>query len=302
MQRFDAATVTWRGGSNWTDNPEVTVERQVDGAWQPYADQSGEIFTTVHTPTGVSLVNERTTTQEWLWTATFEAFDAWPKADVTGGQVPSGTYRFVMNGHIHTGGKAKAYALQSAPFTVTPWEGLKASAPAVVNGDVVVSTDPVVYPRTYTPDPSFHFIKDDGGDPLNPAPNDGKSTFCRTCSFRPWARTGTVQSVDVTVVKDGVVTRTVQATQQPDGSWRAATGLQPGEVAFVNRGGVVDSYGEINGTPTQAIDAAGALSPAPAIDPTVAVPETGLAVSLPIFALVLLGVGIGVRRRRGTLA
>src|SRR5207245_1554155 len=94
MKRFDAASVTWRGGSNWVDNPNVKVQRLVDGNWQDYADQSGEIVTTVHKPAGVSLVSERQGTQEWLWTATFEAFDAWPKADVAGGQVPSGTYRF----------------------------------------------------------------------------------------------------------------------------------------------------------------------------------------------------------------
>ena len=31
----------WVGGDNWTDNPTVTVQRRVGGAWKPYADQSG---------------------------------------------------------------------------------------------------------------------------------------------------------------------------------------------------------------------------------------------------------------------
>src|SRR5206468_11861731 len=122
---------------------------------------------------------ERQGTQEWLWTATFEAFDAWPKADVPGGQVPAGTYRFLINGHIHQGGQSVEYKdLSSAPFEVQPWDGLKASDPTVDGGDVVVQTDPVVYPRTYTADASFPWVKDDGGD----KPGSG-SNFCKTCSF-----------------------------------------------------------------------------------------------------------------------
>jgi hypothetical protein len=302
MQRFDAAAVTWRGGSNWTDNPYVKVQRQVDGQWVDYADQSGEIVTTVHPLSGVSLAAERTSPQEWKWTATFEAFDAWPKADVEGGQVPAGTYRFLMDGKIHQGGTATDYHLQSAPFTVTPWTGLRAADPTVAGGDVTVSTDPVVYPRTYPADPSFHFISDDGGDPLVSTPDDGKSAFCRTCSFRPWARTGTVESVTVTVVRDGVVVRDVPAVKQPDGTWKAATALQPGELAFVNRGRVRDGYGELNGAPTKAIDAAGQLTDAPQIDPGVSVPEGPLAVGLPIAALLLLGAGLVVRRKRSAAA
>ena len=37
----DATHFTWLGGSNYTDNPVVTVERQVGAAWVPFADMSG---------------------------------------------------------------------------------------------------------------------------------------------------------------------------------------------------------------------------------------------------------------------
>src|SRR5204863_315758 len=47
IQRFDGATFTWDGGNNYTDNPYVTVERQVGGTWVPFADQSGEVPVTV---------------------------------------------------------------------------------------------------------------------------------------------------------------------------------------------------------------------------------------------------------------
>lgn len=288
LERFGAATVTWRGGSNWTDNPTVKVQRQLGGRWTDYADQSGEIITTIHVPEGVSLVAERAGTQEWLWTATFEAFDAWPKADVEGGQVPSGTYRFVVDGRIHAGGKATPYRLQSKPFNVVPWGGLRASDPSLVNGDVVVRTAPVVYPRTYRPDPSFPLIKDDGGDKPG-----ASSVLCRTCSFRPWARTGTVRSVSVTVTRtDGRHLRDVDAVKQPDGSWKAPTRLQPGERAFVGIASVKDEYGELNSVPTRAVDAFGNLTAATgATGPgtvTGQLPRTGPPPVIPLIALVSL--------------
>jgi hypothetical protein len=298
LQRFDAAAVTWRGGSNWTDNPHAKVQRRLNGKWVDYADQSGEIVTTIHVPSGVTLATERTGTQEWLWTATFEAFDAWPRADVVGGQVPSGSYRFVLAGNIHQGGKPTPYTLQSKAFTVSPWAGLSAADPKLVSGQAVVRTAPVVYPRTYKADPSFRFVHDDGGD----KPGAG-SVFCRTCSFRPWARTGTVSSVTFSVVKDGRVVRTVPATRQADGSWRAPVALQPGEKAYVARGGVRDTYGELNGVPTRAVSADGSLSAAPTgsvvLGPASGdLPRTGLALGWPLAALLLLGVSFAVRRWR----
>ncbi|HMC71385.1 MAG TPA: hypothetical protein VKJ07_19670, partial [Mycobacteriales bacterium] len=38
IQRFDAATFTWDGGNNYTDDPRVTVERSEGGRWTPFAD------------------------------------------------------------------------------------------------------------------------------------------------------------------------------------------------------------------------------------------------------------------------
>src|SRR4051812_49101562 len=54
IQRFDAATFTWVGGNNYTDNPDVKVERLVDGQWQAFADQSGEVPVTVKYPFNAS--------------------------------------------------------------------------------------------------------------------------------------------------------------------------------------------------------------------------------------------------------
>ncbi len=303
-ERFSGPSVTWRGGSNWTDNPTVRVQRLVNGRWRDYADQSGEVVTTVHVPPGVTTIaTDRTGSQQWVWTATFEAFDAWPRADVSGGQVPDGTYRFVMAGHIHTGGAVTPYSLSSSAFDVRPWEGLEVSDPALApGGGVVVRTDPVVYPRSYPADASFPFVRDDGGDPLSGNPTT--SLLCRTCSFRPWARTGAVSSLRVSVVRGGRVVRTVPAVRQVDGSWRAATHLTPGEVALVARAGERDFYGEINGLATRAIGPDGTLGPAPPVGAPSALPETlPEAPWVPVLPLAGLGVGavaaVLLGRRRG---
>jgi hypothetical protein len=114
IQRFDAATFTWDGGNNYTDNPEVTVERKAGDSWVPFANQSGEIPVTLQypasanctkagdvyggNPTNGDLPNPdpskvdpacaaadaqglatgtaayRAGGQVWKWTATFEAF------------------------------------------------------------------------------------------------------------------------------------------------------------------------------------------------------------------------------------
>ena len=48
--------------------------------------------------------------QEWMWTANFEAFDAFPAAI---GSTPAGTYRFVVDGLIRQGGADTPYHLES---------------------------------------------------------------------------------------------------------------------------------------------------------------------------------------------
>jgi hypothetical protein len=243
IERFDAATFRWVGGDNWTDNPAVTVQRLVDGQWQAYADESGEIPVVLDEPPAAysDLLKNREGKQRWTWTASFEAYDSYPRADIAGGQVPDGTYRFVVRGRIHRHGAAQPYGLHSNPFTVSPWTGLTGSDLRVsATGSVSFVTAPVVYPRTYSS--PIRFVHDDGGG----LPN-ADSVICKTCSFRPWATTGTVVSALVSVLDaQGHVVRTVPATY--DGSrWHAAAHLTSGETAAVLPGGLRDSYGETNG-------------------------------------------------------
>lgn len=234
VTRFSAATFTWRGGSNAVDNPVARVERLVDEEWVPYADQTGEVQTMVHYPSGLQGVFDTWSGgQEWHWTANFEAFDAFPVTAVPGGQTPDGTYRFVVDGVLRTGGAAEPYHLESEPFEITPWEGIAVTdLQEEPDGSVSFLVD-VTYPRTY--ESGFRYIADDEGDVL-----------CRTCSFRPWASTAGIASAAVTVTRADTTDEIVPAALV-DGRWVAPTALGPGDTAMVARGGVVDAFGEING-------------------------------------------------------
>jgi hypothetical protein len=231
VERFDAATFTWRGGSNAVDNPDVRVERLVDGVWQPYADMSGEVQTLVDFPNGVQgVADTHTGRQEWRWTASFEAFTGFPARF---GATPAGAYRFVVDGVSRVSGASEPYALTSEPFEVRPWSGLQVADPVVDGRGDVSFASSVAYPRSYAS--AFRTIKD-----------DGRTTICRTCSFRPWAQVGSVASAVVTVTRaDGSVERVPASLS--DGRWTASTALRPGDRAVLAPGDVRDAAGNGNG-------------------------------------------------------
>jgi hypothetical protein len=233
ITRFDAASFQWRGGSNAVDNPTVRVERFVDGAWVPHADQSGQVQTMVELPQGVpGIVGTYLGQQEWHWTATFEAFDAKPARL---GQTPSGTYRFVVEGAARSGGATTPYQLTSDPFEVSPWTGITVSDVRVQQRDVSFVVDPIAYPRTYTS--PLRFVADGPSDRI-----------CRTCSFLPWATSGEVETVVVRVLgPTGRLLRTVPAALV-DGRWVADTNLTSAQTARIEVGDIVDTWGEINGS------------------------------------------------------
>lgn len=236
LQLFGAATFSWRGGSNAVDNPVVRVEREVDGAWEPFADMSGEVQTQVAFPKGVQGVADTSTgRQEWVWTAGFEAFDAFPARI---GSTPTGTYRFVVDGVSRTTGKDAPYSLTSASFAVTPWTGVLVTDGRVdTAGDASFVVPDSRYPRSYTS--LFRTIKDDGN-------NGGTSRICRTCTFRPWAASAPAASAVVTVTRaDGSVEQVPAALV--GGRWVADTNLLPGDRGVIAAGGVLDAFGEMNG-------------------------------------------------------
>jgi hypothetical protein len=239
VERFGAATFTWRGGSNAVDNPQVRVERRVGERWERFADMTGEVQALVDFPNGVQgVADTRTGRQEWRWTASFEAFTGFPARF---GSTPAGTYRFVVEGASRTTGETKPYVLESAEFRVLP-------SRAVGVGLVEVRPDGVsfrgTYPRSYAS--PFRTIKD-----------DGRATICRTCSFRPWADTVRDGTAVVTVLRADGSEQPVTARLVADGPgvaprsavpwFTADVALRPGDRVVVRPGDLVDAAGNSNG-------------------------------------------------------
>lgn len=268
VERFDAALLTWQGGSNWTDNPVVTVERFVPGVGgKPDEPSAPEVappgrWETVATQEGgevvVSLAYDSYSSsapadflvggKAYEWTAAHEVFD---------GTLP-GRYRFVVDGHHRSGREPVGYEIVSSEFEVRPWTGIGAEglrlddgrATFAVHGveaDVDLASTPgpvgplagdrIRYPFTYEGVVPFQSIGIE---------EHGDYRYCFRCTFRPWAPEGRVVEAAVTVERaDGGV------TEHPatfDGE-RFATGdlaLQPGDRVLVAPGGLVDEHGNTN--------------------------------------------------------
>ena len=257
IRRFDAATFSWKGGSNAIDNPTVTIERLVDGEWQTFADQSGEIQTMLEFPAGAEgFANTYSGNQEWIWTANFEAFNAFP---VGIGSTPEGTYRFVVSGNHREGFMDATYELTSDEFTVSAWDGIEVLDLRRESGGSVSFEIASSYPLTY--ESEFDYIQvhqkreADRGE-LHP---DDIESWCDTCSFRPWATGAEIVSATVTVVRANGNVELIPA-MFVDGRWVADASLNPAETAYVDVGGVVDSYGEMNATATERLPAVGNAS------------------------------------------
>jgi hypothetical protein len=132
IQRFTATFLTWNGGSNYTDNPEVKVQREVTpGNWEDYADQSGELPVTLKFPTTQGDEPAYASgSYEWHWTAHFEAFVAGSEDQPfnTGDRdpaTPPGNYRFVVDGQRREGHAVTDYHLTSDEFAVSVWKGIE---------------------------------------------------------------------------------------------------------------------------------------------------------------------------------
>jgi hypothetical protein len=151
VKRFSAAVLKFVGGSNYTDMPNVRVERLVGDQWQAYGTQEGEVQlqlqflpslpianlpddipelggSPVPFPDPTALALWRAGQFEWVWTATFEAFIS--ELDNLGarpGITPAGTYRFVVDGQrreLLTYPNADPYQLVSETFEVVAWDGI----------------------------------------------------------------------------------------------------------------------------------------------------------------------------------
>ena len=242
ITRFDAAIFSWIGGSNAVDNPVVTVERLVDGKWEPFADQSGEIQTKLEFPNGMDAYSDTYTgKQQWQWTANFEAFHPNPKGI---GSTPVGEYRFVVQGKRRGLAVDEPYELVSRTFRVDRWDGVSLSDLTLHEDGSVSFAASSDYPATYPQDtPRFPYITVNSQDDYL-----GK-LWCTRCSFRPWALQGEIESATLTVERADGTTETVEATHSGD-RWHAPVTLYEGDRAYVASGDVVDENGERNGAGT----------------------------------------------------
>lgn len=304
VPRFSAAVMKFVGGSNYSGSPNVHVERLVStnpDVWETYGTQDGEVQLQLQfLPSAISEAAElpvadegagfafpepqayalwRAGMREWEWTATFEAFVS--ELDNLGARprvTPAGQYRFVVDGDKRDiGGVLTPYHLESATFTVVPWNGITVEGLRVENDRRVsfaigpvsdhrvfrdgMGTDakqftisdsepsyvvgPVDYPDSYSDGISWitneRQLNVDGS-----RESGGHQQYCVRCSFRPWADAAEVVSATVTVHGAENATRTLPATRSGE-RWVTTGSLAEDEAASVEIGGIVDQYGETNG-------------------------------------------------------
>jgi hypothetical protein len=278
IRRFDAASFTWDGGNNYTDNPEVRVERKVGDRWVTFADQSGEVPVTLKYPTSSpeGVVTYRAGGQAWKWTATFEAFvSRFPLIDPDGrtyAATPAGTYRFVVDGRWRKGGADKPYTRISDPFEVRPWDGITvedarvdadgrvtfAAGPtnerkeqtvrrtarppfAPGNAPVTFRIGPVDYPDTVRDQKATgaRFLDDVRG--YSGTGVDEVEHYCLDCSFRPWldATNRLVATVEIGGSRE-------RLGPDSSGRFRSRRALGPGQRATIE---IVDAWGNTTAAP-----------------------------------------------------
>ena len=238
IQRFNAATLSWRGGNNAIDNPNVIVEKREGDEWQRYADMTGEVQTKLDFPEGVTgVIQADTGMHEWIWHANFEAFTAFPRRL---GQTAAGQYRFRINGKHKSDGSIEPYELVSEAFDITPWQGIQVSDLRLESDGASFLIAPVEYPRSY--DSIFAVVGDDG---LEDALDDPK--LCKACSFRPWARSAELASAKLWRVSSDGSAQAYEA-ELIGGRWYVvAPALAAEEHYEIRPGDVRDEFGEING-------------------------------------------------------
>ncbi|MEA2467101.1 MAG: hypothetical protein QOJ57_1227, partial [Thermoleophilaceae bacterium] len=276
VERFGAALFSWNGGSNFTDNPMVRVERRVGDVWEAYADQSGELPTTLAFPAGEDQASYRQGDARWKWTAHFEAFVSPFDTGERPLATPPGEYRFVVDGQRRHGGQVVPYHLESNIFRVRPWSGITVEDLRVDDGgrvsfrvgprhtfvakqdgrpDLPAEIGPVDYPDSYSNEGRAPFIKNERTAIRDPAASTDPSKlewYCFSCSFRPWIDAGDASSAVVTVLHANGSREQVPAAEE-GGRWVTAAGVAgSGDAVGVGSGCVQDRYGNYNAAGTGA--------------------------------------------------
>ena len=278
IERFSAAFFKWVGGSNFTDNPHVKVQRQDGTEWRDYAGQSGEIPVTLEYPQGEDVPSYLQGGQEWRWTAHFEAFASNFETIEGVRATPEGTYRFVVDGLRRQGRQSVPYHLESRSFDVRAWDGITVEGINVDAGGhvmfkagprhtVTVSSGgptiqaeigPIDYPDSYaSPIPFINAGREAVRDPAAPGSADKLEWYCYRCSFRPWADVGRPDTAYVTIIRPDGSRERVPATAGADGSFSSERPLAAGETAFVAAGDLRDTFGNFNGADSGSVEGPG---------------------------------------------
>lgn len=111
--------------------------------------------------------------------------------------------------------------------------------------------DAIDYPDTLTNHPMASYLVGRTPKDVKTYPGAITELFCFTCAFEPWAETGAVEQVTVTVERLGGAAERVPATFDPASRrWVAPVTLDVGDRAYVAAGDVRDTFGERNGAPS----------------------------------------------------
>ncbi len=276
IDRFNAALFTWNGGSNFTDNPDVRVERLVRGAWQEYADGSGEVPVTLKFPQPGDIPSYLGADQPWHWTAHFEAFVAPFELGDRPRATPRGRYRFTVRGQRKEGGAVRPYSVTSREFEVREWPGITVGDARMnrrtrragfrigprtqhaikAEGRQPALRDeigPIDFPDSYRSPARFvrearTAIRDEDA----PADPGRLEWYCFDCSFRPWADSADAKAVAVELVATDGSRRRVAARRKA-GRWVASEAVPRGGYAFVPPGCARDAWGDLNGAGSKVI-------------------------------------------------
>ena len=293
VRRFHTAFFRWHGGSNYTDMPDVRVERRSGGKWTEYAGGKGELPVTLKFPSAGEVPAYRQGGFPFRWTAHFETFVSQFELGDRPRATPPGVYRFVVDGKRRQGGAVKPYHLVSRQFTVGHWDGIQVqdlrrggggsvsfrvgprNAYYVFDDDrppVRAVIGPIDYPDSYTSDMRAKYILSrdetkkravhrrvfrDPADPNNP---DLFEWYCLPeDDERPNGCTFRPW-IDKGNAVRAIVTFVKRngdvvrvPAKQQGNRWVADRKLGPGEAAYVESGDVCDQWQNFNGAPTEYI-------------------------------------------------
>ncbi len=208
--------MAWIGGDPGVDYPDVTLERQVDGAWDTVRTGSGRAVSrgpdilVTHTPDPLLPFS---TAQTHYWYAAWQAVG---HVDDRAG-LPAGTYRLKVTGRTYVG-SSTTYPWDTSEYTVEgePFEIVPATITVGVSGDAITAS-------LVGPPRGYRLIGLDGdyrGD--NPLPDD-------TAAVR-------------VVYRDGTESYAAAVTGTRGGGVTTFAGVVDENVARVE---VVDLYGNI---------------------------------------------------------